>query len=196
MLQEEKAQHIPQIRSNIIVNHKFRFACTAAINSVITATNFLAATGTCCYTANSTGRILSETFKVKRIEVWAPPPSQGSSATCSVQWNGTTSSSLNTSALEVSDTSINPSTPAYVNAVPPKDCVGSFWNTAGTTTVCTIIAPTGSVIDVTLHYILSDDAGDYAPYSYTSGAATGGAIYYISLDGTTNTKAVSLNPNY
>jgi len=186
---------IPAFKSNIIVSHKFRYLCVAAINVDITNSALLQTFGSICTVLNSQGVAFGESFKVKNIKCWAPPPTQGSSATCSLEWTTTGSAVLYNTNLEVSDTSINPSSPAYYSTTPPKGSNASFWQTAGTNVLLHIIAPIGSIIDIDVQYILADDNNVRLGVTYASGAATLGNVYYHDLVAT-QCQAVSLTQNH
>jgi hypothetical protein len=128
--------------------------------------------------------------KINSITMWTPPPSQGSSATCSVDWVGF----QNSPDREVSDTSVSVAVPAMVASKPPRNSLASFWQLAGGTTLCTLTAPVGSVIDVDLSLIFNDNDGAVIN---NIAVATGvlGTSYYLSLDpnGTHRYVPVSLN---
>jgi hypothetical protein len=167
-----------QIRSNIEVRHKYRFTSTSGTLTALTAPGLLAAAGNVCTVANNTVTSFFGTVKINSIEMWSPPAAQGSSVTCSCDWAGY----QNSPNQEVSDTSVSVSTPAHIRAVPPRQSLASFWvnEALGTGTICQLIAPTGTIIDVDLSLILQDDE---EPATAT-GVATGtlGSIYYLSLD--------------
>jgi len=186
---------IPAFKPNLTFNHKFRFNCTAAVSSDITNSNLMATFGTICTVLNTSGVALAESFKLKRVKIWTPPPTQGSSATCSVEWSTFASAALYNSSMQTSDTSINPSSPAYVSVAPPKGSNASFWQTAGTTVLFHITAPIGSIIEIDVLVVLVDDNNDRLGITYTSGAATLGNFYYIDLVAT-SAVAISLTPNH
>lgn len=167
-----------QLKSNVIVNHTFRFTSTSATSTAITPTSLLGAAGTMGTTVNSFVAPFSACVKVNSLKMWAPPPSQGSTATCSVDWVGSISSQV--SNLEFSDTSNSVTTPATVRCVPPKQSLASFWQQAGSTTLFTLVAPVGTIIDVSLSLILQDD--DTAPVGIAVTTAAVGSVYYLSLD--------------
>jgi len=197
--QEEKANHIPMFKSNIPVSHTFRFLATSNFNANISTGNVGAVPGVVCYVLNTTGREIIETFKIKRVKIWSPPPSIGGSATCSVEWYSNSTAQLFGSSKEISDTSINVSSPAFISTSPPVGCSASFWQdvVASSTSLFNMVAPAGSIIDLSLDYILLDDANAAAAYTFTSGAATLGTLYYIGLDSSGNKLVpVSKTPNF
>jgi hypothetical protein len=129
-----------------------------------------------CTVALTTCTSFFGSVKVNRISIWAPPASQGASATVSVNWYGY----ANSPNREVSDTTISTSKPAHVVSTPPTGSLASFWQTVGTNTIFSIVAPTGAIIDITLSLILSDDENTL-PATTTAGG-TLGVNYYLSLD--------------
>lgn len=165
----------PQIKSNVELRHRYRFTSTSGTATSIIPNSILCAAGTICTIGNTSVTSIFGAVKLNRIEIWSPPATQGSTVTCSVDFVG----NANSPNREYSDTSISVATPAHVNCSPPPQSLASFWQT-GSTALCTITAPTGSIIDVVLSLILQDDDITVA----TSGVATGvlGTVYYLSLD--------------
>jgi hypothetical protein len=77
---------------------------------------------------------------------------------------------------------------------PPRNSLASFWQLAGGTTLCTLTAPVGSVIDVDLSLIFNDNDGAVINNIAVSTGVLG-TSYYLSLDpnGTHRYVPVSLN---
>jgi hypothetical protein len=119
-------------------------------------------------------------MRLKSVEIWAPPASQGSSSTCSVEWAATPNSAFS----EVSDTSMSVSNPAYVKARPPRNSRASWWQNVGDLAeqLMFLIAPSGSVIDIVVEYILYDDDSGTNPLLIVVTTATIGQMYYLALD--------------
>jgi len=186
--QEEKALHVPMFKSNIIVNHTYRFVSNAIqANKVISTQNIFAAIGVITSVLNTTATHIAESFKVTRLKAWAPPTTVAGvvgAATVSVEWTGNAANELYGSSLEVSDTSINPACPAFISSAPPKGCAASFWNLDNgvSTPMFSLSYPAGTILDLSLQYALLDDNAVKGTYTFTSGAATLGNMYYISLD--------------
>lgn len=164
------------IKSNVVLRHKYRFVSTSATSTGVTPQSILCAAGTICTVVNSVCTSFMGSFKVNRVSIWTPPASQGASATCSVDWPGF----ANSPSLEFSDTTVSVATPAYVSCAPPPMSLASFWQVSSATTLFTLVAPVGSIIDVELSLILQDN--DVA--AAASAVATGilGSYYYLSLD--------------
>lgn len=170
--------HPPMIRSNITLSHTYRFTSTSGTATALTVGSLFGAAGTMCTVANSQVQTFYNSVKVREISIWSPPASQGAISTCSVEWLG----GANSNTVEVSDSSNSVSRPARISSKPPRGSLASFWNTtsSGANTICTLVAPTGSIIDVVLDLILSDD--DLVNFVIVIAAGALGNIYYLSLD--------------
>jgi len=166
----------PSISSNIQMSHRYRFTSTSATPTNITVIGLLGAAGTMCTVANSLTSTLFESVRVKRVAMWSPPAAQGSSVTCSIEWFG----GVNSNNKEVSDTSVSVATPAHVTSSPPQQSIASFWNKPQVLNLFLLTAPVGTIIDVDLDLIFSDD--ETTPQTYAVAAATLGTVYYLALD--------------
>ncbi len=171
----------PPLSANVVVRHKFRFVSTTGASTNITDRNLNQMFGLVCTVANTTLKGLVNAVKLHRVQVWAPPASQGGSVTCSVLW----ASGSFAPDVEVSDTSNSVASPAYISTVPPAGSSASFWmGETASNTMFTLLAPSGSVIDVEATGVLADTQA--ALTSYTVAAGTLGALYYPPLDGVTD----------
>lgn len=168
----------PQLRTNPIFRHTYRFTSGNGARTPVNDNNILMAAGGMCTVTNTTVRSFFSSFKIRCIDIWTPPAAQGSSATCSVEWAG----SFNTPGYEVSDTTISVTTPAHVHAVPPPQSIASFWAVGAGANECYIVAPVGSIIDIALDLILFDDQSNLTQSSETVAAGVLGNVYYLSLD--------------
>jgi hypothetical protein len=128
-----------------------------------------------CIVANSIVTNLNNSIKVNQLEMWSPPASQGANVTCSVDWEGFN----NSPNREFSDTSVSVATPAYVKCPPPPMSLASFWQLSSGSTLFTLTAPTGTIIDVHVSLILMDGESP-VDTAVTSGAQ--GIVYFLSLD--------------
>jgi hypothetical protein len=183
------SENPPQLKSNIVLNHTFRYKCTNAAATAVTANGLLCSAGGICTVSNTTIVSYFYAVRIKRIKIWTVTATAGTAATCSVEWQGQT----NTPNMEVSDTSINTAVPARLNAVPPRNSLASFWGNSITGQLCILTCPVGSIVDILLELIACDGE---ANYSYTT-IATGtvGQVYYVALDqpaGTSRYQPVSL----
>jgi hypothetical protein len=168
----------PMIKSNIELRHTYRFVSTSGGRVSITPTSLLCAAGTICITTNSLVTSLYNSVRVNRVSIWSPPASQGATATCSVDWVG----SANSPSREFSDTTVSVSTPAHVSCSPPPMSLASFWQIPSASALFQVIAPTGSIIDVSMSLILQDDDATQAQSAVVTGVL--GLSYYLSLDPT------------
>jgi len=166
----------PQIASNIQYTHRYRFTSTSATLTAITPQSLLGAAGTICTNTNTAVNPFNGSVRVKRVEMWAPPATQGSTTTCSVQWVG----DQKTSNFEVSDTSNSVTTPAKISSSPPRLSLASFWNQNSTSTLFSLVAPVGTIIDVLLDLIVFDE--DDAQVGITVATGALGNTYFLSLD--------------
>jgi hypothetical protein len=164
------------MKSNIELRHRYRFTSTSGTGTGITPTSLLCAAGCIATVANTTVTSCFSAVKISKIEIWSPPSAQGQSVTCSVDWTGTGS----TPNREYSDTSVSVATPAHVSTSPPPMSLASFWQQTGTTQLCSIVAPTNSIIDVYLSLVFQDN--DVTAATSTVATATVGFVYYLSLD--------------
>jgi len=161
------------------LQHTFRFTSTSGTVTAITAKGLLLAAGALGTITNSTVTSPFASVKLQKVEIWTPPASQGASSTCSVEW----ASQSNANNQEISDTTVSVATPAHVRASPPRNSLASFWQSPGITNnqLFNLIAPAGSIIDVTLSLIMQDDDNGAA---ITGAVATAvvGTVYYLALD--------------
>jgi hypothetical protein len=177
-----------QMKANIEVRHKYRFTSSSSSQTTIFGSTLVNALGVSATTA-ILGQPIFQTFKVNRIEIWAPPSAQGSFATCSVQFPGTNQSP----SREFSDTSVSVTDPAHVIATPPPLSLCSFWtnaNEAGGANdpLFTLVAPTGSIIELHMSMIVNDAAPPQSTAVLVG--ATIGAVYYCSLDSSTSAGSI------
>jgi len=126
--------------------------------------------------ANTTLTSMFGSLKIRAIEVWTPPASQGSAASCEVDWVGFG----NSPNIQFSDSTVSVTEPAHVRCAPPDNSLASFWQVAGTTALCALTAPSGSIIDITLDLVMQDDDISPATSSIASGALA--VVYYLSAD--------------
>jgi hypothetical protein len=176
---KQSSHRPPQIKSNIIFGHRYRFTSTGAASIPITVA-LLRGVGGVVATSATTGTPIAFSVKVRSVEIWTPPASQGASATCSLEWSsGSTLDS--TSTVEISDTTMSTAEPAHLRTSPPKTSLASFWQHIGADQLFVITAPAGSVVDVSVQFIQNDN--EASPTVVTLAGATTGNMYYMPLDG-------------
>jgi hypothetical protein len=168
----------PEIQVTPMVrNHTFRFYANSSGTYSITATEVIGALGTVCTVTNATVRPFASSFKIKKVSLWSDATSSEQNA--SITW------ALATGSQQV-DAEKNRAIPAgvsvtgVVSEVPPKGTLCALWQVASSNSIFLISANTGSVIDLTVDYTLSNQI-----VSNTMSVATGvlGSIYYLYLDG-------------
>jgi len=174
----------PQIESNILVSHKYRFVSTSGTVTQLTPTSLLCAAGSVGTVVNTTVTSFFGSVKINRVEIWSPPASQGAAVTCSVEWAGSVAPFI--ADREVSDTTVSVARPAHLSTRPPRLSLASFWQTAAATTICAVTAPVGSIIDVHLSLTLYDDNGNVPQATSVVATAVLGTVYYLSLDPNAN----------
>jgi len=131
-------------------------------------------------TAATTSVFLSDQFRLKRLCVWAPPPSQGSTATVQLKYVDDPASNTQSGAPKtVSDTSISPDLPAYACLEPPKDNSSIFsqwWDSSLNTVMINCICPVGTIMDWHFQFIIDDIGIVTAGPTIVGGSA--GSIYH------------------
>ncbi len=173
-----------QFRANPEVTRRYRFVSTSGTARPIQVRYLTGAAGVVADTA-TTGQPIFQSVRIQQIEIWAPPASQGSAITCSVLWEQSTQSQ----PREVSDTSNSVSQPAHVLTSPPPGSLAGFWSPrSATTTLCTLVAPAGSIIDVWLSLVMGDGVQTSTPQTLVG--ATVGGVYYGGLDSQTAASAI------
>lgn len=176
-----------QFRANPEISHQYRFTSTAGTAKTITGLLLGGACGVSARTA-ILGDLMFQMVKVKRVEIWSPPASQGAAVTCSILWPISNSSQ----PREVSDTTVSTARPAHVVSSPPPLSLASFWTSASSgTNLFTLVAPSGSVIDVWVSLVLGDGPNGGAGTVTLVGATIGGQ-YYCSLDSGTAAGSIYL----
>jgi hypothetical protein len=184
----------PQIESNLNYSHKYRFLTSASVTNVgIQDTYVLQSTGGICTTVNSVVSIFAKSFKITKIEMWAPPASQGSAATISIDWLGFG----NSPNIEHSDTTLSVSHNAHVVTRPPKNSLASFWQKATNVQLFILNCPANTVIDISVSLMMQDEETALTTVNVATGVL--GNIYFVALDqgaGTHVIVPVSLNTTF
>lgn len=170
----------PQLATNLTVNHTYRFRSTNAAVQAITAQDLVFIAGAMCTTANTTMQNIAGSVKLRHVEIWSPPASQGAASTCSVEYVG----NAGTSNREFSDSTVSTAVPAHLRCSPPPGSGAAFWAVPAADVLMNVTAPVGSIIDVSCTHVMRDDA--VAGISYAIAAGTLGAVYYAPLDGVTD----------
>jgi len=168
----------PMLETNVRVHHRYRFAATSAFSGAVTFVDIAGAMGVFGTVTNTTVVAWTSSLKIRGIEMWTPPASQGASATCSIDWFSTT----NQPSMEYSDTTISTARPAHVKSRPPAKSLASFWQQAGSaSTAFTLVAPAGTIIDLDVDGIMIDL--DVVGVTFAPATVVVGKPYYLALDG-------------
>lgn len=175
---QKDSRQPPQIKSNVAITHTYRFRSTAGTTTDITQDMLLGIAGGIGTTANSSVTIACSSVKVHSVKIWTPPAAQGAVATCSVLWSAIGFGQI----LETTDTTVSTATPAHVKAKPPLGSSAYQWQQGGSSVIMTLVAPTGSIIDVHATHIIRDVAS--ANTTFAAAAVTLGVYYWFPLDGT------------
>jgi len=172
----------PQLESNIVISHKFRFTATAGAAATnidgLCLSGVAGAVGTF---TNADVQPIAESFRIKKVSIWSPPAAQGGNATCAVEFKGGATGFI--ASKEFTDTSVSTSQPAYVSCRPPRGSAASLWQNPVTTNniLMSLTCGAGSIIDVDLDYILTDlFLSAVTPLAVAT--ATLGRQYYLALD--------------
>jgi len=172
----------PSFKPNIVVRHKYRFTNTTSGATNVTNRNILGAMGGMCTVTNTTLITFFNCFRLNYVEIWGPTPSVGATSSVSVNWIG----SINAPALQIADSTNSTSVPAHVRAIPPPQSSASFWQEPVTQSVSffNLNCAVGSIVEIGVEGILGDET---ATLGVTIGTGVLGTIYYLALDGNTNT---------
>jgi hypothetical protein len=167
----------PQMESNLKLTHKFRFQASAAeANFAITDSSVIGALGGICTVTNSTVTNFAQSFRIKSLEMWAPPASQGAAATVSVEWFGFG----NSPNIEHSDTTLSVSRNAHIKSAPPSSSLASFWQKGTSTNLFILNFGTNTIIDLIVEIMMADQETALETTSVSAGVL--GHIYYLALD--------------
>jgi hypothetical protein len=162
------------------MNHIYRFTATDLFISNITVKDIAGALGCYGLVADTSVKSMFSHFKINSVEMWTPTPSIGSSITCSCAYNY-----QNQKPYELTDTSNSILRPAHILMRPPSDTLAAQWISTSDSDVNILYAviPTGSIVDVNITAILSDE--QVGPTINVSTADTT-SVYYLALDGYSN----------
>jgi len=180
-----RRSHPPQIRSNVQFRHKMRFAGTLG-STVINSAQLAFAFGSVGTVTNTTVVSIIGSLKLVEVEIWSSPTTTvqtNSLSNVSCEFSG--SNSNISSTCQFSDSSVNPSEPAYLRCRPPRGSNSSFWQFPGVSAnnMFTVNGTSNTcIIDVTCDLVLSDD--EVSALSRTVSTAVLGQIYYLALDNT------------
>jgi len=173
----EFISHPPSIGTYAIQHGvRLRFLTNAAVAQTISYQNLL---DTILMSVTALSQVdVFHAVKIRKIEVWSMP-AIGAASTVEVQLSGSTAGSQGSYRI-VTDTSMGVQ-PAHVKVSPGRMTLASMYQPSSAATAFSIIAPTGSVVDVELSF--KNDPGLSVAAQNASVGATIGSIGYRGLDG-------------
>ncbi len=168
----------PQLQTTSRVRKRLRFLATSALTDQSITGQTMA--GACGGIAATTTEVVpwASTIRLRRVTIW---PAVGSTAgIADVTW-ATDGTLFVKDEFRLTSIPQGVSIDKAVTSVPPKGTLGQFWQTASnTSTIFTISAPSGSIVDIVVDFTLSNEI---APTSITVVTAVLGQVYYLYLDG-------------
>jgi len=176
-----KISQPPELDSSVNVHHVFRFVANAGALVGITVGNVLTSLGVMAtLVAGTTKTTFASSFRVRKIEIWAPAAAAGA-ATPTVAWNGAGGRSRDEEKIS---TTVGTAAASYYASVPPKKSFAELWqdSTGSANVLFTLSAGVGAVIDLTVDFTLSNN--DPGVTVTTGVASTAGLVTYFPLDGT------------
>ncbi len=171
----------------------FRFRYTAATGA---AASFIITPAKLCslWTIATTTTQLTQIFesvRLRRIRMWATPPQNGTTTSCSINLAGGSFGFQGPNKKQSADT-MGMSVPGYISIKPDKDSYPDLWQTGdvtiSTTQIFTIyIDPNGVtnqtfIIDVDLELRQTTDGRTSGQNIAITGPAVIGGFYYSALD--------------
>jgi len=124
---------------------------------------------------------LFSSARVRRLQIWSAA-SAGTAVTNTCKWNPVDIGVQDAVCVKtVSDTSISPTEPAYVDTSPPPLTHASYWHTADNSGyIMSLTVPSGAILDVTVEFTVA--------YGYTNTPvavtnSSNGKKYWQPLDG-------------
>lgn len=170
----------PQNSNTVISRHRFRFVANGAggLTRTLNDRDFLDLL--CVATGAAVAYRVLAGVKIIEIEMWSANSGVAAN-TVQIEWSET--SGTGGPGMTLSDTAIGINDIAHICAKPLKESRASFWLANLGNTVCEIVCPQGTVVDVTLDICFFDSE---APIAVTGAvaAATTGKFYYRPLDST------------
>lgn len=180
----------PQLTSSIQIDKTIRFKASAALSDASVNVNDLL--DLICLAATTTSAYrLPRTVKLRRIEAWAPPASDGAAVTLSVE-DVLSVGGISAPSRRAEDVTMGQSRPAHVVWAPKMDSTLSKWLSNLSASALVLNGPSGTTFDVSFSYILQDGETPTAVVAAVAGA-TVGALYIRSLNssGSNNIPPVS-----
>jgi len=182
--------HPPQLRSNPVLRHTFRYAASASFSEPITNNNVLGALGGIGTVVNSTITNFFGSFRINRIRIWGASTGALVSSVSVTFFSAVGNAATN---MEFSDSSTSSAEPPYLQCAPPKGSQASFWNSSSASTLFTVVSSTPCIVDLDVSAVFADGAGG----NTTGGLGTVavGNQYWLALDGASTNKLIPVSLN-
>jgi len=176
-----RPSHPPPLEVQIVRNLKVRTTATAAVSSQFSWNQLAGLLGIVASSA-TTSLFLSNCFRLKRITVWGPVATAGTSV--SVQLTiAEAAQDFVSPPKTIFDDSISFDHPAFINVKSPSGSLMDKWHACGATDNAFFLAcPTGSTVDFVFQWVLADALGIPPPAGPILVAATPGQIYHHPIN--------------
>jgi len=177
----EREHQIPQFTTNRVNQMTFGFLATGGLTGgaaagAVTDVNIQTLLGVA--TAAGAGNAIIADYRIRRIEIWAPPAGVASNNNLTLILDG---GAVGERLEQISATSMGSTAFAHILYRPKRDTNLGWWNgsTSGTTQF-SIIGPTNSIVHLDIEFTL---ATAVAGTAFTSAGLTAGQLYFGPLDG-------------
>lgn len=173
--------HPPTLFATPKFRTKLRFNVSTTGTYAITAANIADLINVPVIAGVSAYRV-TQHYRIKSFEFWAPPSSTGAPVTTYFQWVANATAISDQSRI-LTDTSLGSDRPGYIKAVPPRNTSHANWQTASSMTVCDFTVVAGTIIDLDIEFALADA---YSPAIATTTVPVTGAVNQLcckALDG-------------
>lgn len=171
--------------ASIQVDKVVRFKASAALSAQVVSISDLMDL-LCVATTTTNARRLASTFRLRKIEAWAPPDSAGASVVLAIE-DATSQLDFGGPSRRLEDVTMGQSRPAHLVWKPKQDSVQSKWlnDQQQATSLLELTCPTGTVFDVHISWILQDGEIPTTVTAAVAGAVAG-TIYLRSLCSSTS----------
>jgi len=167
----------PPFESTITFSKRFRFQASSALVDVSVSDSDVTRLLSVAQSPTQAFPIIGAA-KIASVELWAPPATTPTS--CSVEW-AAGGQQIGAPQKIKSDTSMGATYCAHVLSKAPRGSPGSFWLFPNGDEVFSLNGPVGTIVDLTVTFVLANGA-PVASTPITISGATAGYLYLLSLD--------------
>ncbi len=168
----------PQLQATLQIDKVVRFKASAALSDVtIAAANMLNVLAM-ALTATTSAR-LPQTVKLRKLEAWAPPSTDGTPVVLSVE-DVAAGLGFSNSSRRVEDVTMGQNRPAHIVWKPSPLSLASKWLDLNGSSIFRLNGPSGTTVDVHLSWVLQD--GETPVSAGALVGATAGQLYMRALD--------------